>query len=188
MAENSRAQRTYDLLLKALTDLLAEKPFDEIRVTDLCDRAGVHRSTFYAHFEDKRHLLTFGIQELMEIFVPSAPNHQDFQHALRRVFKYFLNNKQEYTHLFLDPRNASAKQIFRREYIQAFGALLKRRFPDAPAADRDLYSHFFIGGLLTLVDRWLENDAATPPDRLAAHFVRLVPSHLDVFGAPADGA
>ena len=182
MQENPRAQRTYDLLLKALTDLLAEKPFDEIRVTDLCERAGVHRSTFYAHFEDKRHLLTFGIQELMDVFVPPSPNHQDFQHALRRVFKYFLKNKQESTHLFLDPRNASAKDLFRREYIRAFRGLLKHRFPEVPAADQDLYSHYFIGGLLTLVDRWLETDTTTPPDQLAAQFVRLIPNHEDIFG------
>lgn len=44
--EDIRLQRTYSLLLEALTDLLAEKPFDEIRVTDICERAKVHRSTF----------------------------------------------------------------------------------------------------------------------------------------------
>ena len=186
MQENTRTQRTYDLLLKALTDLLAEKPFDEIRVTDLCERAGVHRSTFYAHFEDKRHLLTFGIQELMDIFLgtPSPPpSQQDFQRALRRVFKYFLKNKQEYTHLFLDPRNASAKALFRAEYIRAFKGLLKHRFPQVPGADLDLYSHYFIGGLLTVVDFWLENDTTSSPQEMAAQFVQLIPNHEDIFAA-----
>ena len=59
--EDARIRRTYRLLLGALTELLAEKPFDDIRVTDLCERADIHRSTFYDHFEDKFHLLTFGI-------------------------------------------------------------------------------------------------------------------------------
>ena len=54
--EDLRVLRTHTLLLRALSDLLQEKPFDEIRVKDLCQRAMVHRSTFYAHFEDKRHL------------------------------------------------------------------------------------------------------------------------------------
>ena len=49
--EDLRVLRTHTLLLRALSDLLQEKPFDEIRVKDLCQRAMVHRSTFYAHFE-----------------------------------------------------------------------------------------------------------------------------------------
>ena len=44
--EAIRIQQTYSFLLGALTDLLAEKPFDEIRVTDICERAKVHHSTF----------------------------------------------------------------------------------------------------------------------------------------------
>ena len=46
--EDLRVLRTHTLLLRALSDLLQEKPFDEIRVKDLCQRAMVHRSTFYA--------------------------------------------------------------------------------------------------------------------------------------------
>ena len=44
--EDLRVLRTHTLLLRALSDLLQEKPFDEIRVKDLCQRAMVHRSTF----------------------------------------------------------------------------------------------------------------------------------------------
>lgn len=130
MQENTRTQRTYDLLLQALTELLTEKTFDEIRVTDLCEKAGIHRSTFYAHFEDKRHLLTFGIQELMDIFLvalPSAADPDAFRRALYRIFKYFLKNKHEYTMLFLDPRNASAKQLFHTEFVRAFRGVLKEK-------------------------------------------------------------
>ena len=134
--EDARIQRTYTLLLQALTELLEEKPFEEIRVTDLCDRAGVHRSTFYAHFEDKHHLLTFAIQELMDIFVPqpSSAEQHTFQYALRRVFKYFLKNREMYTLLFLDPRNASAKHLFRNEYVRAFHLFMKHRYAGAPVS------------------------------------------------------
>lgn len=187
MQEKSRTQRAYDQLFKALTDLLAEKPFDEIRVTDLCERAGVHRSTFYAHFEDKRHLLTFAIQELMDIFIPPAsldPD-RDYQQAMlqamRRVFKYFLKNKQEYTLLFLDPRNAAAKDVFYQEYIRSFRYFLRQRYPNSNAADRDLFSHHFIGGLLTLVGGWLARGADPSPDEMASRFVRLIPSHESIF-------
>lgn len=182
--EDARIQRTYTLLLQALTELLEEKPFEEIRVTDLCDRAGVHRSTFYAHFEDKHHLLTFAIQELMDIFVPqpSSTERDTFQYALRRVFKYFLKNREMYTLLFLDPRNASAKQLFRNEYVRAFHLFMKRRYSGAPVSDINLYSRYFIGGLLAVVDYWLERDTDDiSPEEMAVQFDGLIPNHKVIF-------
>ena len=114
--EDLRVLRTHTLLLRALSDLLQEKPFDEIRVKDLCQRAMVHRSTFYAHFEDKRHLLIFGMQAFLDDLtdgMPCSDNPAPFRQAIEKVFQYFLARRQEYARLFLDPRNAEAKEIFR---------------------------------------------------------------------------
>ena len=49
--------RTYVLLRKALYELLTEKPFEKISLTDICTRSMVPRSTFYRYFEDKYDLL-----------------------------------------------------------------------------------------------------------------------------------
>jgi len=181
--EDARIRRTYRLLLGALTELLAEKPFDDIRVTDLCERADIHRSTFYDHFEDKFHLLTFGIRELMDLFVPLSPttSQEDYQQVMHRIFKYFLKNRQMYTLLFLDIRNASAKALFRENYIRAYEGLMKESFSSVPREDQLIYSRHFIGGILSVVDWWLETDAQMPPEELAARFVRLISNHLNIF-------
>lgn len=38
-------------LIYTLTDLLHKKPFQKISVNELCETAGVSRSTFYANFD-----------------------------------------------------------------------------------------------------------------------------------------
>ena len=48
-----RILRTRDTLGEALVGLIREKPFDEITVQEILDRAGVERSTFYTHYRDK---------------------------------------------------------------------------------------------------------------------------------------
>ena len=58
--EDRRVQRTRALLLSALLDLIVEQGYEEITVQDIVDRANVGRSTFYAHFLDKRELLLTG--------------------------------------------------------------------------------------------------------------------------------
>jgi AcrR family transcriptional regulator len=45
-----RVLRTRDTLGDALVELMHEKPFDDITVQEVLDRAGVGRSTFYAHY------------------------------------------------------------------------------------------------------------------------------------------
>ena len=48
-----RIVKTYAKLTAALSEMMNEKPFDDITVFDLCERACVRRATFYKHFKDK---------------------------------------------------------------------------------------------------------------------------------------
>ncbi|MBP1044497.1 TetR family transcriptional regulator [Vagococcus sp. BWB3-3] len=60
-----RTQRSQSFLWQAFFDLMIDgNPFSRITVNQICDKAMVHRSTFYKHFEDKYALLDFGLSEL----------------------------------------------------------------------------------------------------------------------------
>lgn len=56
-ALDARTQRTHQALSAALVALMLDRDFAEITVQDVLDRAGVGRSTFYAHFRSKHDLL-----------------------------------------------------------------------------------------------------------------------------------
>jgi AcrR family transcriptional regulator len=64
-SDDARAVRTRGELASSLIALMHVKGFDDITVQNICDRAKVGRSTFYAHFQDKdelfiRHTVVFG--------------------------------------------------------------------------------------------------------------------------------
>jgi len=48
--ENQRVRITKMLLKDALTKLLYEKRIEKISVSELCEKAGINRSTFYKHY------------------------------------------------------------------------------------------------------------------------------------------
>ena len=50
-------EKTKIYLSNALLELLKTKSFDNIKVTEICDKALIHKTTFYNHFEDKYELL-----------------------------------------------------------------------------------------------------------------------------------
>lgn len=58
-----RVRRTRKLIEDAFRALLSERPYEEISVADVTERATIHRGTFYAHFEDKEHLATTMMRE-----------------------------------------------------------------------------------------------------------------------------
>lgn len=52
-----RSLQTFERLLNAAEELLAERPFDEVSVSDICTRAGHSVGAFYRRFESKEGLL-----------------------------------------------------------------------------------------------------------------------------------
>lgn len=64
--DDVRVLRTYNQLVSGLMELLTEKRFDEISVSEICDVSGVHRATFYNHFNDKYEFLNFCFQNKLK--------------------------------------------------------------------------------------------------------------------------
>jgi AcrR family transcriptional regulator len=69
--QDRRVRKTEALLRQALAALVREKPYDDIVVKEILDRANVGRSTFYTHFRDKDELLLSGIQDMLRSARPT---------------------------------------------------------------------------------------------------------------------
>lgn len=63
---NQRIRLTIQLLEEALLKLLQEKTIYEISIKELCDVAGINRSTFYKHFNSQFDLLMYMEDKFME--------------------------------------------------------------------------------------------------------------------------
>ena len=59
-----RIRRTRKMLQDAFMALMAEKPFADITVQDITERAMVNRGTFYDHFADKYVLAEYSLREM----------------------------------------------------------------------------------------------------------------------------
>lgn len=63
-SNDRRVRRTRAALQRALHDLVLEKRYESITITDILDRADVGRSTFYTHFTDKDDLLLSALDHI----------------------------------------------------------------------------------------------------------------------------
>ncbi len=83
-----RIEKTQAALFDALGDLLTEKPFFEITVSDLSRKAGIGRQTFYRHFESIGDMLEVRFQqskeEQLSIAKKSLEDGEDWRLAIHR--------------------------------------------------------------------------------------------------------
>src|SRR5256885_2947515 len=89
--EDQRVRRTRDRLGDAMMALLVEKPFDDITVQEVLDRAGVSRSTFYAHFKDKNDLFLSDSDEFLEDLATALSRFGDKSERVAPVQELFAH-------------------------------------------------------------------------------------------------
>ena len=93
--ENQRIMITKRLLKEALIEILKGKPIEKVSVTELCERAEINRSTFYAHYnipqdvltEIKRDFATQIVEALRLLEQDAAPKDQ-----LVRICEFIFQN------------------------------------------------------------------------------------------------
>src|SRR6266545_3536261 len=72
-----RSQRTRNLLGDALVQLIREKDYSTITVSDIIERADVGRSTFYAHYRDKDDLFVSEMDRVIEVLSGHIPGQEE---------------------------------------------------------------------------------------------------------------
>ena len=177
-----RQRKTRALLVKALAELMEERPFSELSVVDICSRAMVHRTTFYAHFNDKRELLSYLLSQLeqecvetclpkkemtspKEYFLTAVKNALGFFQDRRSLYLACLNSGMEAEVHVLSDR--AAQELCRRLSQPAFRGAARE-------VDPQIAARFYIGAVLALIRWWLTSDDPVPQETLLSnlsHFI-----------------
>ncbi|MDQ0174983.1 TetR/AcrR family transcriptional regulator [Bacillus chungangensis] len=93
-----RKQRSMQIIWNSFFDLMTKENnyFSKITVNQICDKAMIHRSTIYKHFDDKFSLLEYGLHQLYESYIEIS--------LKKRVLEPF-----KWAHVFFE--NSQAQQL-----------------------------------------------------------------------------
>lgn len=84
---------TKKALLVAFGELLEEKPFNKITITDITTKCGLNRMTFYYHFENIYELMIWGLETQMREVSKDYINYKNWKTGYLRVFYFALERK-----------------------------------------------------------------------------------------------
>lgn len=84
---------TKKALLAAFGELLEEKPFNKITITDLTAKCGLNRMTFYYHFDNIYELMIWGLEMQMREVSKDYISYENWKMGYLRVFYFALERK-----------------------------------------------------------------------------------------------
>ena len=115
---NQRHQDTIAAIEEAFVSLLNEKELKDISVSELCEKAGINRSTFYDNYTDI-FALANAYAERIEKSVAEQP-HTDGEFAW--IFEHIRANADVFTIYFklgMSKKSADYKELFFRNGVYA---------------------------------------------------------------------
>ena len=158
---------------EAFLELLEKKDLAFITVKEICEKAGVNRSTFYLHYETIGDLLEECTRHIIDKFVEHMP--YDTGEFIEKLQSRPLEELYLVTPEYLAPYLnyiKEHKRIWRTVYEQssvlgmnnAYLALHRHVFTpimerfDIPPAEQKYLMPFYINGLMGIIKEWLKED------------------------------
>ena len=159
----------------AFLTLLEKKDFAYITVKEICEAAGVNRSTFYLHYETMVDLLSESVSHMNEQFLTyMKKDPQTFVTKLRdcpldelylitpEYLTPYLGYIEQHKRLFRTATENAAvlgmDKSYDRMFRHVFTPILDRY--GIPQQDRGYIMAFYIQGLMAIISEWLRNDCA----------------------------
>lgn len=159
--DDRRVRRTRTALLSALRQLLGEKRYQAITVTEILDRADVGRSTFYAHFTDKDALLLSAVDHIAAE-LESAVRDGD-RATLRPLFRHAAEHADLYRVLGRGP----GAQLFLRRLTAVVARHLAEP-ADGDGATGRLGARFRAAGVVGVLTWWLDEEPGLTVDEVTS--------------------
>mgnify|MGYP005779484691 FL=1 len=155
---NKRRKESMERIENVFVALLQTKELDEIRVSDICKRAGLNRTTFYANYADIygladaiRNKLENEVTDLYEDEITQRFNSNDYL----KLFRHIKDNQIFYqTYLKLGYDN---------EYkVIAYDVNLAREHFHNQFVE--YHMEFFRAGITQIIKLWLKNGCRESPE------------------------
>lgn len=154
IVEYAPEEYTRHYIVQALFKLMSEYRYDKISVTDIAEKAGVGRATFYRYFKSKEDVILFYFEHNTKQFVfgqhylPRCKD--DYVKLVTNVLKLFKKNKEPFKLL----RKARLEYIYLDYLNKNFIATFEKEYPN-----NNQYAPYLYAGMLFNVSMaWLDHD------------------------------
>ncbi len=168
-SNNERYQATEDKIIRAFTQLLSEKDVPAITVSEICRMSGIHRTSFYLHFQDVYELMDRIELRLAEYYAnlfETRANNYDLGERFQRLFAFVYEHQAFYRAYW---RRAKDLRVLDAAVSESTAGKIKEMAATHGfQSDTEIRFHqiFFKAGLAALIGYWLGRGCPETPEEL----------------------
>lgn len=158
---------------EAFLELLEKKDFAYITVKEICEKAGVNRSTFYLHYETVNDLLEESARHIIDRFIEAMPHDtavfiekikirpiEELYLITPEYLTPYLNYIKDHKRLFRTMHEKAfvlgMDAAYLRLNLHVFTPILNRFH--VPPSDQKYMMPFYLNGLMGIINEWLKED------------------------------
>lgn len=182
-SEHKNVVRSKNLIKQAFALLLAEKELNKITVTDVVEKAGVSRGTFYAHYFDiydlYSSLQTSIIDSIDRVITQIGIKNiiADPSVAFHIAMNYLDGHKKEYSSFLL---SAEAEKFVNRIIAcleEKFASQVVEIFPAESLSKARTYIIYTLGALKSVIFHWLSGKLDISAEECATYITEFYMSN-----------
>lgn len=172
--KNRQTFRSIKMLRDAFLDLIKEKPYEKITISEITTRADLARSTFYAHYETKDDLLNSYLEEIAETYIDlySLPTEWDTRRNILDIEKEIIffrdwKNIDEIALLIQEPEiEELIYNVIRKMHLTTYSEIISPLRPDVNKVFASYWIEFLASTKIALLRNWVRNDFKESPEVL----------------------
>ena len=144
----------------AIIELLKTKDIDKISITEITEKAGVGRATYFRNFSSKAEAITFKIVSLWYVWCEN--------NGISRMQQYTAKNAKDFfdfSYTYKELYKLLYKVNLQSTIYDAFYSVIIKQERSTP---QEYYkSRFLSYGVYGIVNEWVKRDFAEPPEEIA---------------------
>jgi AcrR family transcriptional regulator len=174
-----RVQRSRRWLYEALLQLMKEKPYREIQITEIADRAQVARPTFYLHYHSKEDLLLSQVDVVFAEFLNElsdtiAKRNYDRQKYSILIFQYWERNAETLRMVIQADLHEAFRERLRKYFLLAITQLTNQNGKSkADEQIREFIIDFESGGAYQILTQWIARGMPYSAEQMGSLFYQL---------------
>lgn len=185
--EYRSAIRSRKMIRQAFLELLQEKPFEKITVTDIVKRADINRSTFYAHYPDVLGLVEELIDETVNSSIDLVAD-IDMQLFLEEPMPILtqlvgIGKKNMDIYKLLGRSDFALRQVENMKAVLVENAQRAVNIPEhiRQSSTFNIHVCFFVGGVLNVYQQWILGNLDCSPDEITEHLAELIVNNKPMY-------
>lgn len=171
MGLDARVRYTKRVIKESFITLINEKPFHSITLKEVCELAGINRSTFYKHYRDIydwRDQLENALLELVDSFINESTGSSDITETLTAQFGNMRKDKDLY-HAITSPNfESNIMERMLGSVLEKTNEETKKYYSSAVSeSERRWDFHYVIKGCLGALECWVDEGMREEPSEIA---------------------